>query len=823
MLTFFSRVIRLFLVMVMLVLVMVSGTAAIVPQIASLKGAVKGEAYGDISLAALDIRSEVFDSEGVLIHRFRRDGSNRELLEFDDFPEEIITAVVTIEDDKFFQHRGINLRATFRALVENVGAGGISQGGSTISQQLVKTRVLRTTEQTMERKVREAVLSLRLEDRLEKEEILTWYLNTVYFGSGAYGVQAASEVYFGKNAADLEWDEAALLASLIRQPGQTDPFINPSEALRQRNIALRRLVQVGAIDQEDARFYSRKPLPQKRNVLVDLPPEDFFVAEVRRQFLNGTMPANPTPELLAVIGETPESRADALYSGGLRIYTTYDRKAQQEALRARDEVVPDNDRGFTASIASVEPGTGAVRVLVGGDDFDPEKQAFNLATQGDRQPGSSFKTFVLITALESGYVPSDYISGTGPCQFPDISAEGGFYKVQNFANSGGSVNTLLHQTTSSSNCAYVRLGQVVGIPKVIATSAKLGIDIDPIRYNVKSLPLGVAEVRPIEVAAAYAAIANGGVRHDPFYIERIEDAQGNVLYKHQSAGERVLSAQVACLTTEVLKANVEAGTGTRAQVKDQPAAGKTGTTEDFSDAWFVGYTPQLATSVWMGNPEGNEHQMTNLGGRNVTGGSFPAQAWGQFMNAYHADLEREDFPVCAETRPGRLIREDGELASANPCSEHPGYLPVDANSDGEVDFCSPNPQGAGYHRCGAVETQDGLLDRYCGHPGQHYSTISCAPGTEPVDIDNDGIDDICAPPGWDNPYTKPAEPSVPAVVCSPGSSAKDTDGDGIVDTCVADVVEQVEPYPGCPNDYPYGVDTTGDGNIDSCSNVPQSQ
>lgn len=818
--------------MLMLGLVLVAGTAAVVPQIASLQGAVKGEAYGDISLAALDIRSEVFDAKGDLIHRFRRDGSNRELLEYDDFPEEIITAVVTIEDDKFFRHRGINLRATFRALVENVGAGGISQGGSTITQQLVKTRVLRTTEQSMERKVREAVLSLRLEDKLEKEEILTWYLNTVYFGSGAYGVQAASEVYFGKNAQDLDWDEAALLAALIRQPGSTDPFINPTEARRQRSIALRRLVQVGAIDEEAARFYNRKPLPQKRNTLVDLPPEDFFVAEVRRQFLAGTMPSNPSPELLSVIGETPDTRADALYSGGLRIYTTYDRDAQQAALKARDEVVPANDRGFTMSIASVEPESGAVIALVGGSDFDPEKQAFNLATQGDRQPGSSFKTFVLLTALESGYVPSDIISGTGPCKFPDISEDDGFYKVQNFGNSGGSVNTVLKQTTSSSNCAYVRLGQVVGIPKVIATATRLGVDIDPIRYNVKSLPLGVAEVRPIEVAAAYAAIANGGVLNKPYYIDRIEDATGRVLYQHEKAGERVLGSQVACLATEVLEANVVSGTGTRAQVTDQPAAGKTGTTEDFGDAWFVGFTPQLATAVWMGNPEGNEHKMTQLGGRNVTGGSFPAQAFGQFMNDYHRDLPREDFAKCAPTRPGRMIREDGELASANPCAENPGYHPVDTNGDGEINVCMGNPAASGYQPCGAIETETGLLDRYCGTPDGIYGEISCPPGTEPVDNDGDGRGDICAPHGWQNNYNVNAQDGTTDYgysdsgssdsLCDAGYKAQDTTGDGKVDSCVPDAPasQQGQISSLCPADYPYGKDTDGDGKIDICTTTP---
>ena len=814
MLTFFSGVIRLFLVVCLLGVTVVAAGAALAPQIADLKGAVSGEANFEITLAALDTRSELYDNEGTLIHRFSTDGSNRELMSLDDMPEQLITSVVTIEDEEFWNHPGINLRATFRALVENVGAGGISQGGSTISQQLVKTQVLQDDEASIERKIREAVVSWRMEKELTKEEILEAYLNSVYFGAGAYGVQAAAEVYFGKNAQDLDWPETALLAALIRSPADTDPFINPDEAFRQRQIALNRLVEVGAIDQEEARFYNRVPLPSNRNQITDVPPEDYYVAEVRRRFLDGDLIANQSPLLIEAIGDTREDRIDALFRGGLRIFTTYDRDAQAEAERARDEVVPANDRGFTMAVAAIEPGTGAVRALVGGPEFQDEK--FNLATQGDRQPGSSFKTFVLIAALEAGYVPNDTISGVGPCEFDNPGAVDPIYTVNNFGNSAGSVDTLTDQTTRSSNCAFVRLGQAVGIPEVIESAGRLGVELDPVRDNNKSLPLGATEVRPLEVASAYATIANGGVRHEPYYIERIEDSKGNVLYEQTPSGDRVVSTQVACLATEVLEQNVIRGTGTRAQIPDQPAAGKTGTTEEFSDAWFVGFTPHLATSVWMGNPEARV-EMTDVGGRNVTGGSYPAQAWGQFMTTYHEGLPRLDFPVCDGTRQGRFIRETGELSTENPCAAYPGYVPTDTTGDGDVDQCIVNPGSFGYVRCGAFETEDGeLLDQYCnpaltGDGEGSPPGVQCGPGARPVDLDGDRIADTCVP----DPSQQQSN------LCQPGYAPLDTNGDGRPDIC--QFIGQPTPVPDdnpCPPGFPYGRDTNNDGNIDTCFATP---
>jgi len=822
----------MFLVVTLLAVTVVSAGAVVGPQIGSLSGAVQGEAGFEISLANLDTRSLLYDKDGNEIFRFIDDGSNRELLALEDMPEQLITSVVTIEDAEFFTHPGINLRATFRALVENVGAGGISQGGSTISQQLVKNRVLteaERTERSIPIKIREAVLSWRMENDLDKGEILEAYLNSVYFGAGAYGVQAAAEVYFDKDATDLDWPETALLAALISSPAEYDPFINPIAAQRQREIVFNRLVEVGAIDEEEARFYNRVPLPNERKFLEAQLPEDYYVAEVRRRFIDGNLPANQAQEVIDLVGETQESRINALFRGGYRIFTTYDSSAQSEAENARDANVPvdfailpgntdeENETRFTMAVAAIEPATGAVRALVGGPRFEEAK--FNLATQGDRQPGSSFKTFVLIAALEAGFVPNDTISGIGPCQFDNPGSVDPIYRVINFGNSGGSVDTLTNQVTRSSNCGFVRLGQAVGILNVIETANRLGLELDPEVDNNKSLPLGATEVRPLEVASAYATIANGGVRHEPYYIDRIENAAGDILYQHQTQGTRVLGEDIACRASQVLEQNVIRGTGTRAQIPDQPAGGKTGTTENFSDAWFVGFTPQLATSVWMGNPQ-ERVEMRGVGGINVTGGSFPSQAWGQFMTAYHEDLPSEPFPECPDTRPGRFIREDGnnDLVAQNPCATFPGFSPTDTNNDGVIDQCIPNPAGSGYVRCGVLDVGDGaLIDQYC-QPGASRNNaarntgVNCGSGTQPIDINGDGLADTCAP--------IQQQQQQGGSVCEAGYTPRDTTGDGRIDTCFQNAPAPPPPAAGsssvCPAGFPYGADTNRDGVIDTC-------
>jgi penicillin-binding protein 1A len=609
-------------------------------------------------LDPLEERSLVLDHDGGLLATLYGE-QNRAPVALDEIPQPVLDTIIAVEDESFYSHDGVNLRATVRALFENVSSGAIEQGGSTITMQVVKNSIL-SDEQSLERKTREAVLAVRLEEAFTKDQILERYVNTVYFGNGAYGVQAAAETYWGVSVGELGWAEAALLAAVIRNPNGHDPITHPGLAAERRHLALDRLVETGHLTAEEAAGFATAPLPTEVRRTTP-PPDDYFVEEVKQRLLD-----DPSYGL----GETPEERYNAVFSGGLRIHTTFDADMQLAALQARNDVLPgDLDGQFiipargddvqgTAVVVSVDLGSGAVRTLVGGPGFDEYR--YNIATQGiGRQTGSAFKVFVLAAALESGIVPNDSISGSGPCRFANPGGTPDPYIVENFGNSGGGFGTLIEQTTRSSNCAFVRLGQVVGLDRVVDVARRLGVT-SPLDPSILSMPIGAFEVLPLEMAAAFAALGNDGVYNEPYFVERIENAQGEVLYEHVPDSRRAVSRQTARLATQVLEANVRGGTGTRARVENQPAGGKTGTAQDSADAWFVGYTPQLATAVWMGATNGRV-AMRNIGGIAVTGGSYPARIWGQYMNAVLAGLERGSFPAPLPTRGGRNLVLPREL------------------------------------------------------------------------------------------------------------------------------------------------------------------
>ena len=660
--------------------------------------ATSGEwSHSPVGLASTGTRSLVYDRNGELMATFFDE--NRSPILLDQIPVEVQQAILAIEDANFYAHQGIDLKATGRALIENVDAGGISQGGSTITQQLIKNLVL-SSEQTVERKVQEAALAIRLEDQLSKDEIYEIYLNTVFFGSTAYGVKAAAEVYFGIDLANkspeeitqalddgIGWPEAALLAALISNPSVNDPTVNPEIAKYQRGIVLDRLAELGFFTQEEAEEYAQAPLPTVRNQPSLPSADDFFVAEVRRILLE-----DPT-----YLGGGLQSRVEDLLgiNGGIRVYTTFDPAVQSMAMEARDEVLKVRwqvDPTFTIGVAAVEPDTGAVRAMIGGESFDTESQ-FNLATQGRRQPGSSFKPFVITAALRRGIQTDDKINGEGPCEFPEETEPDGIYEANNFAYDEGEIAPIKDLTLKSSNCGFLKLGQIVGLSNVIDTAELLGVksQLDP----VISLPLGVEEVSPMEMASAYATLATGGVRREPYFIERIERLEGDEwvsIYEHvdddRFLPERVITENIACWTTEVLRENVISGTGTRAgnQMGSQQAAGKTGTTENFEDAWFVGYTPYLSTAVWMGNPD---EKITMRGIEpfgNVTGGSFPAVAWGLFNAKYHENLPDRSFPYCPNfAQEGEYLRTEGDPEEGtDPC---PDQFSLDYFGDEEIDAC----------------------------------------------------------------------------------------------------------------------------------------
>ncbi|MDH5237253.1 MAG: transglycosylase domain-containing protein, partial [Acidimicrobiia bacterium] len=564
--------------------------SVLLPQVGAVLSANESQA-AEVDLDVLARRSLVYDKNGELIGQLTGP-ENREVVTLDQISDAAIDAILAVEDADFYRHNGVNIRAIVRALIRNVEEGKVDQGGSTITQQLIKNGVLSADQDLLKRKVPEAALAIRLENQMEKDEILERYLNTVYFGAGAYGVQAAAEVYFGVDAIELDHGQAALLASLISSPTSGDPTRNPDVAEERRLRALERMAELGLITEDEVRAFDAIPLPRNRRVVADEFEETYFLEEVKQALLDAEY-----------LGETFVLRKDNVFGGGLRVYTTFDPVAQTLAEDAITEHIPANPLGIVGATASVEPGTGAVRAMVGGPGFDEFK--FNIATQKGRPTGSSFKTFVLTAAMEAGYVPDDQIDGTGPCEFENPGGVPDPYIGRNFGNSGGSQGSVRSQTLSSSNCAYLRLGQAVGLQNVAETAQALGVT-SPLDSRVLTMPLGPLDVTPIDMATAYATIANDGIRVTPYLIDRVTDAEGNVLYdrtNERTVRTRAISEQSARLVTSVLEANVQGGTGRGAQLTDQPAAGKTGTGQEFKDAWFVGYTPYLATAVWMGQPD----------------------------------------------------------------------------------------------------------------------------------------------------------------------------------------------------------------------------
>jgi penicillin-binding protein 1A len=579
--------------------------------------------HGDAlaQMSELSERSVVLRRDGSTLAYLHAD-ENREPVKLSQVPDAVINAVIGVEDDRFWKHHGIDLRGMFRALATNVQSGEVRQGGSTLTQQLVKNSLL-TPEKTVDRKVREALLAWRLEDHNTKKQILERYLNTVYFGNGAYGVQAAAEVYFDKKASELDEGDAVLLAGLIRNPVGYDPIKFPDAAKERRKVVVRRLVAANVISQAAGDRALARPLP--RNVTsLEKTPNDYFVEEVKQALLHDHR-----------LGETETERYNAVFKGGLRIYTTLDPDVAQAAHDAVEQILPDTQGRFTAAVASIEPATGAVRAIVGGKDFDAFK--FNLATQSHRQPGSAFKAFDLVAALRQGYGPATMVDGTSPCtvKFPDNPP----YELENSEGEGGGLMPLTAATAGSINCAYVRLASVVGLDKIEEAAHDLGVTSDLKVHGkncnclVPAMAIGGLEtgVSPLEMASAYATIAADGVYHKPYYVEKVVDRHGKVLFRGATKGEQRVSTQVARQAVSILRGVVTNGTGTRANPGKWPTFGKTGTTSDFTDAWFVGSTKQLTAAVWMGSPVGAV-SMTRVGsvGR-VFGGTYPARIFGQMM------------------------------------------------------------------------------------------------------------------------------------------------------------------------------------------------
>ncbi|HYF45191.1 MAG TPA: transglycosylase domain-containing protein, partial [Acidimicrobiales bacterium] len=587
---------------------------------------------------------------------------------------------------------GVDPEGLLRAALANWREGEVVQGGSTITQQYVKNTYT-TGERDIARKLREALIATRLERELTKDEILFRYLNTTYFGDGAYGIGAAAESYFGKPVSELTLSEAALLAGAIASPANYGPRVNAEVAEGRRMTVLRAMRDQELITQRQFRRARRQhiwfaPLGPALGpaTVVQAPPSGgatahpYFVDYVRR-------------ELERTYGHRQ------LYRGGLRIETTIDPRLQAMAEASVAETLDGTAPPLEMSLVSVEPSTGHVRAFIGGRDFDASQVNLGLGGSAGMQPGSSFKTFVLATALEHGIDPETMFEAPASLEFPGCDPT---CTINNSDFEDHGAMTLRAATAASTNTVYAALADQLGPHAVAEMAQRLGVSaIDPRRPYGVSLALGAYEVSPLDMAAGYATIANRGVRQRVTPILRVLDRRGNVLEDHTAPeGEAVLDPIVADTVSDVLQGVIQGGTGEAADI-GRPAAGKTGTAQDYRAAWFAGYTPQLSTAVWMGYSDVPRPLEGIKGLGSVTGGSFPAQTWQRFMAQAH-----EGVPVIGFVPPGPLpdlvptAGEPAPEAPVPPAPAPPAPEPFSASAGEEL------PPGVVPNDCGGPCTRD---------------------------------------------------------------------------------------------------------------------
>ena len=583
--------------------------------IALVAAACSVEPIEDPGIGAGDLTTTVYAADGSVLTEWHAE-QDRVLVTYDELPKYLVDAVVAIEDRRFWVHPGVDVRAVARAAVEDLEAGEIVQGGSTITQQYVKN-VLLTDAVTFERKAAELGLALQVEETLTKTEIFERYANTVFVGEGAYGLGAAAKRYFGKDVSELTVGESALLAGVLNAPSQLNPYDHLDAALARRQLVLDTMVELGWLDASTAIVAAAETVDLARRGEADRMRYPYFTDEVRRALLD-----NPA------LGDTLDDRWSLITGGGLRVFTTLRPDVQDAAEAAIDSVVGTD--GPSAALVAVDPRDGHVLAVVGGRDFyatdDPIAQ-FNLATQGRRQPGSAFKPFALAAALEAGVdLDSTWPGGRSAT----MQTEVGPWTVANYEQAFYPGLTLQEATVFSVNVPYAYLVQWIGAERVAAAARAAGIrsELTP----RPSIVLGVEEVSVLDMASAYATFASGGIEVAPVLVTRVEAADGTVLFEHIPTFSRVFDAEVADQVTATLTEAVRRGTGQQAKI-GRPVAGKTGTTEGNHDAWFVGYTPEISAAVWVGYPEGNQALEAPNTPYTITGGTWPAQIWSRFAIA----------------------------------------------------------------------------------------------------------------------------------------------------------------------------------------------
>ncbi|MFW2332661.1 transglycosylase domain-containing protein [Ilumatobacter sp.] len=647
-------------------LLLSASVVAVAPRIWRIANAHQELAVVLPDFADLAQRSYVFDVSGREIASFEVE--NSQPIALDDVPDHVVDAFLAVEDNEFWVHRGVNVRSLFRATLSNFATEGPIQGASTITMQVVKNDYMAGFERNGRYKLLQATYAVRLEKQKSKEEILERYLNTVFFGQNSYGIGAAAETYFGKPVSDVTFVEAAFLAGMVQAPSSYDPIINP-ERSRVRFLQVLDRLEDDELLTDDERLEVEETfvLPERVRARPDRATErTYFTEAVRDYLLNRS----------DILGDTYEERYTKLHRGGLRITTTLDPFLQARAEEARNEL-PNNSLGIDAALTSVDVSTGAIRAMVGGRGFIPGQNEVNLAL-APSQTGSSIKLFILAAALQAGATPEDIIDGTHPCRLPNEgNNDEPFFEIRGGVNGG--VDTLRRHTVRSINCAFARTSQIVGLNRMVDTVYRMAAnpylfegqpasEREPIR-PFASFATGGNELSTLDMASGIQSIANEGLHHDPYYVESIDDAEGNRIYTHTVPGTRVLDRDVALTAIDVMKGVLTGGTARRSLAdfaSRRPAFGKTGTQQSNWTAFFVGATPELATAVMVRDPDRytpmvNVPEFVEAGVPRVQGGTFPARIWGAYMEEVALGQLGEQFDFADWDRPASQPRGPARL------------------------------------------------------------------------------------------------------------------------------------------------------------------
>ncbi len=624
---------RVFLGMIVVVVVMVTGIGC---GFLTASMNTKPDIANDIRPPATSTIYDINGNEIANVHA----AENRMPVKISQVPKDLQNAFVAVEDNRFYDHIGIDPKGLLRAVWANISDRTISEGGSTITQQLAKNAYL-TQDRTLKRKVQEIFLALQLERQYTKQEILELYLNQIYFGQGAYGVQAAARTYFNKDVEDLTLNECAMLAGIPKSPNYYSPLNNLQAAQERKGVVLDQMVKYGYVNRQEAAKVKLQEMTLAQPVKQNTSGESYFIDYVTQLLID-------------------KYGADAVYKDGLKIYTTIDMDMQRAAEEAM-QLLPDystDSNGIVqpqGALVAIDPHNGYIKAMVGGRGTDQ----FNRATMAERQPGSAFKPFVFAAALENKFTPSTIIDDS-PVTIDD-------WEPQNYDRSFRGKVSLRMTAEQSLNVPTVKIAQKLGMDKPIYYAQEMGISTfvldGPQNDRNLSTALGglTKGVTPLELTSAYGTFANKGVHVSSVAIVKVLDRNGKILEQAQPEQRSVISEESAEDLTSMLMGVILHGTGTRANI-NRPAAGKTGTTSDYHDAWFVGYTPDLVAGVWIGNDDN-----TSLGG--MGGGNQPAQIWGAFMSKALANVPARDFDGVSAPRGASI----GELEDdSGGRSERPG-------------------------------------------------------------------------------------------------------------------------------------------------------